>query len=119
MKTFVFGGSGSVHNHSWLEFRVPGVDWLPMNLGSITMGRQLITAKNCVEPELRQSIENELRFLRRFYFGSNDCLNMTVSSEAARVPCFLYRPHRGAAWKPVERQAILSRFTVQRLGRVA
>lgn len=101
-----------VIGHTWAEFEVPGVGWLPVEFDPIVI--KAASARNCYDRALRERLQADYDFYRAFYFGNLDNQRIVCSLSALDIPYLCrYDPSqpRGARWVPVEPQRL--RFTME------
>jgi hypothetical protein len=107
-----------VVGHTWAEFEVPGVGFVPVELDPITLKP---TSMNCGSADLHAAVRTELDAYRAFCFGNLDGLHVVFSSSALDLPTFAIEDRHapeGQRWTPVPMRRMSSSIRVRRVGRI-
>jgi transglutaminase-like putative cysteine protease len=73
-----------VIGHTWAEFEVEGVGWLPVEFDPLVI--KAATRRNCPDDELRASLARDYAFYRHVYFGGLDNQHLTFSESVLAIP---------------------------------
>jgi hypothetical protein len=101
-----------VIGHTWAEFEVPGVGWLPVEFDPLVV--KAASRRNCVDPELLAQLGGDFAFYARIYFGNLDAQRVVFSNSVLSIPWLVAldpRRPRGSRWTPVDSKRI--RYTVE------